>query len=88
MTRSQPPGHTLPEDTFTLAEGGYVIVALPEALSKAEYEELRDWLELMERKAERKVVDQPPPPGGASSTSEAAHSEGLSDDDADSLSWE
>ena len=88
VTRSHPPHDTLPEDTFTLAEGGYVIVALPEALSKTEYEELRDWLELMQRKAERKVVEQLPPPGGASSSSEAADPEGSSGDDADSLSWE
>ena len=71
-----------------MAEGGYVIVALPEALSKTEYEELRDWLELMQRKAERKVAEQLPPPGGASSSSEAADPEGSSGDDADSLSWE
>ena len=88
MTRSHPTHPTLPEDTFTLADGGYVVVALPETLSKAEYEEFRDWLELMQRKAERKVVDQPPSPGGASSTSEAADPDGSSDDDADSLSWE
>ena len=85
VTRSHPPHHTLPEDTFVLADGGYVIVALPEALTQTEYEELRDWLGLMQRKAERKVVNQPPPPGRASSTSEAAGSSG---DDADSLSWE
>jgi hypothetical protein len=51
----------LRQDIFTLEGGGYVTVALPEALSKREYEDLKDWLELMQRKAERKVAAQTSP---------------------------
>ncbi len=57
---TSPPatGDALRQDIFTLEGGGFVTVALPEALSKREYEDLKDWLELMQRKAERKVVEQ------------------------------
>jgi hypothetical protein len=87
MTHSHP-SHAPPEDILTLPSGGYVSVALPETLSKAEYEELRDWLKLMQRKAERKVVDQPTGPARASDTSETGDSEASSREDGDSLSWE
>ena len=87
MTRRHP-SHALPEDVLTLPGGGYVSVALPEALSKADYEELRDWLNLMQRKAERKVVDRRAGPVGASEAPDEGASESSSDGDNDSLSWE
>lgn len=60
-TSPQPTAPTpgLRQDIFTLQGGGYVTASLPEALSKQEYEDLKDWLELMQRKAERKIVEAP-----------------------------
>lgn len=53
---SAPSGVALRQDIFTLQGGGFVTASLPESLSKQEYEDLKDWLELMQRKAERKIV--------------------------------
>jgi hypothetical protein len=88
MTGSHTSRDVLPEDTFTLPGGGHVNVALPTTLSQAEYEELRDWLELMRKKAERKIVDRPDAAVRASSPSEEGDVGARSADDADSLSWE
>lgn len=88
MTTSTSPHGALPEDTFTLEGGGHVSVALPKALSKAEYDELSDWLELMRRKAERKVVDESDEKVRASGSSDSGAPEISPDQDDDSLSWE
>ena len=87
MTHSHPL-RALPEDVLTLPGGGYVSVALPEALSKAEYEELRDWLKVMQRKAERKVIDRRTGPVRASEAPDEGVSGSSSGEDDDSLSWE
>lgn len=46
-------------DVFTLAGGGSVTANLPETMSPRDFDDLKDWLELMIRKAGRKV--EPPP---------------------------
>lgn len=43
-------------DVFSLQGGGEVIANLPESMSERDFEDLKDWLELMIRKAGRKVV--------------------------------
>ena len=43
-------------DVFSLQGGGEVIANLPESLTLRDYEDLKDWLELMIRKAGRKVI--------------------------------
>ncbi|MEK6637051.1 MAG: hypothetical protein AABY88_03095 [Pseudomonadota bacterium] len=43
-------------DVFTLQGGGEVIANLPDSMSQRDYEDLKDWLELMIRKAGRKVT--------------------------------
>jgi hypothetical protein len=48
-------------DIFVLSGGGEVIANLPETMSSRDYEDLKDWLELMIRKAGRKVVSEPAP---------------------------
>jgi len=50
----------LRSDVFTLQGGGEIIANLPEALSQRDYDDLKDWLELMQRKAERKIVKEEP----------------------------
>jgi hypothetical protein len=50
----------LRSDVFTLQGGGEVIANLPDALSARDYEDLKDWLELMMRKAQRKIVAERP----------------------------
>ena len=55
----QNPPATLPTsirgDVFSLQGGGEVIANLPDTMSQRDYEDLKDWLELMIRKAGRKV---------------------------------
>ncbi len=43
-------------DVFNLNGGGQVSMLLPSTLSRTEYEDLKDWLELMARRAERRVT--------------------------------
>ncbi|HVR90177.1 MAG TPA: hypothetical protein VHG29_03650 [Novosphingobium sp.] len=45
-------------DVFTLQGGGEVIANLPDSMTQRDYDDLKDWLELMIRKAGRKVVVQ------------------------------
>ena len=55
----KPPKHTgikMRQDTFTLDEGT-VSLNWPEKLSKASYDDLKDWLEIMARKLERAVTN-------------------------------
>lgn len=61
VARAIPPVG-LRSDVFTLQGGGEIIANLPDAFSQRDYEDLKDWLELMQRKAERKVVKSAPPP--------------------------
>lgn len=56
QTPSSPVMPGLRSDVFTLQGGGEIIANLPEAMSQRDYDDLKDWLELMQRKAERKVV--------------------------------
>lgn len=51
--------HSIRGDVFTLQGGGEVIANLPDAMSSRDYEDLKDWLQLMIRKAGRKVLDAP-----------------------------
>ena len=56
MTPIRPPQNAgVRGDVFTLAGGGEVIANLPDSMSSRDYEDLKDWLELMIRKAGRKV---------------------------------
>ncbi len=43
-------------DIFNFVNGGLVSVQLPVELSREEWNDLKDWLELMARRAERRVV--------------------------------
>lgn len=54
------PSIGLRSDVFTLQGGGEIIANLPDAMTQRDYEDLKDWLELMQRKAERKVVADSP----------------------------
>ncbi len=53
---SAPLNSGLRSDVFTLQGGGEIIANLPDSMTQRDYEDLKDWLELMQRKAERKVV--------------------------------
>lgn len=53
---SQPMSAGLRGDVFTLQGGGEIIANLPDALTPRDFEDLKDWLELMIRKAGRKVI--------------------------------
>jgi hypothetical protein len=48
-------------DVFSLQGGGEVIANLPESMSQRDYDDLKDWLELMIRKAGRKVLSAASP---------------------------
>jgi hypothetical protein len=50
------PRRTERSDVFTIGDEGEVIVTLPAVLTQAAYEDLKDWLDLIGRKARRKVV--------------------------------
>ncbi|WP_295562246.1 hypothetical protein [uncultured Sphingomonas sp.] len=63
----------LRSDVFTLQGGGEVIATLPESMSQRDYDDLKDWLELMQRKAERKVVKNLPPHTHESPLAEWSH---------------
>ena len=45
------------QDTFTLDEGT-VTIQWPSRLSKASFDDLNDWLEIMTRKMKRAVVSE------------------------------
>jgi hypothetical protein len=42
-------------DVLNLSGGGQAALRLPDTLSRSEYEDLKDWLELMARRAQRRV---------------------------------
>jgi hypothetical protein len=65
---SLTPG--LRSDVFTLQGGGEIIANLPDALTQRDYDDLKDWLELMQRKAERKVEPAAPVPAAESPKSD------------------
>lgn len=44
-------------DVFNLSGGGQVSMLLPATLSRTEYDDLKDWLDLMARRAERRVSE-------------------------------
>lgn len=52
-----PPKQGMNQDVFTLEEGD-VTIQWPKALSKASYQDLEDWLELIKRKAKRAISEQ------------------------------
>jgi hypothetical protein len=52
------------EDTFTLDEG-QVVIQLPDRLSASSFEDLKDWLDLVVRKAKRTVREPADEPGKA-----------------------
>lgn len=47
---------SLRQDVYTLRGGGRVTLALPERLSQNDYDDLKDWLDLMGRKAKRSII--------------------------------
>ena len=47
-------------DVFTIGDGGEVVVTLPATLTQDAYDDLKDWLDLIGRKAKRKIVAAPP----------------------------
>lgn len=58
VAQPQPVISSIRGDVFSLQGGGEVIANLPDAMSQRDYEDLKDWLELMIRKAGRKVKPQ------------------------------
>ncbi|MCH8151343.1 MAG: hypothetical protein IH830_03105 [Planctomycetes bacterium] len=52
----QEPSAGSTQDVYGLSEGD-VVLRWPERLSKASFEEVRDWLELIKRKLERSIVE-------------------------------
>jgi len=58
-------------DVFVLSGGSEVIANLPDPMSGRDYEDLKDWLELMIRKAGRKVMSEPSTPTHKSSEDKA-----------------
>ncbi|MCR9077547.1 MAG: hypothetical protein NXH78_00480 [Hyphomonadaceae bacterium] len=44
-------------DVLNLSGGGQAALRLPESLTQTEYEDLKDWLDLMARRAKRRVSD-------------------------------
>jgi hypothetical protein len=55
VARPFPPAG-LRSDVFTLQGGGEIVANLPDTFTQRDFEDLKDWLELMQRKAARKVV--------------------------------
>lgn len=51
-----PPPRSDRSDVFTVGDGGEVVVTLPAVLTQDAYDDLKDWLDLIGRKAKRKVV--------------------------------
>ena len=56
QAHASTPAPGLRSDIFTLEGGGEVIAKLPDSLSQRDYDDLADWLELMRKKAERKIT--------------------------------
>lgn len=46
-------------DVLNLSGGGHAALRLPETLTETEYEDLKDWLDLMARRAKRRVTNEP-----------------------------
>lgn len=47
-------------DVFTIGDDGEVVVTLPTTMSQQTYDDLKDWLDLIGRKAQRKVIAASP----------------------------
>lgn len=43
-------------DVFTIGDDGEVVVTLPTTMSQQTYDDLKDWLDLIGRKAQRKIA--------------------------------
>jgi hypothetical protein len=68
--QSVPPNLRAPvqrPDVFTIGSDGEVVVSLPTVLTQEAYDDLKDWLDLIARKAKRKIVATPTPPTNAKS---------------------
>lgn len=59
VASNSPQSSIIRGDVFTLQGGGEVIANLPDSLTERDYEDLKDWLNLMIRKAGRKVTLKP-----------------------------
>lgn len=54
-SRNAVPG----ADVLNLSGGGQAALKLPDSMTQTEYEDLKDWLDLMARRAKRRVVEPP-----------------------------
>lgn len=65
--RNEQPALQAPKPTVTpvgadvliLADGGTATLTLPESLTQNEYDDLVDWMEMMAKRAKRRIVSDP-----------------------------
>jgi hypothetical protein len=65
VVASAPPLRSERSDVFTIGDGGEVVVTLPAVLTQDAYDDLKDWLDLIGRKAKRRIVAGSGPAGSA-----------------------
>jgi len=60
LRQPEAPPSGLRRDVFTIGDDGEVVVTLPSTMTQQTYDDLKDWLDLIGRKAQRKIaVSQP-----------------------------
>lgn len=60
MRMAEPSQSGLRRDVFTLGDDGEVVVTLPSTMTQQTYDDLKDWLDLIGRKAQRKIAVERP----------------------------